>query len=351
MEQPAYPYPANMIAVDPNPASILIETKRVNLIKAADAEPARAAEIEAKLPPTPCTEYRAGWLPSLAGAKSRLVWIWSCTACRGHKEDGKRSYWIDEQPRSIIDEVFATFVDVDRICREVRNSANVLARLEVDAAMLNEAAFARRESIKLRNELYQEDVVEVLSEIHGSDSFEVWRIYDATVIDQSQTEIGRIFLDCANKRKVASAKRNPCRHMEVIRTAPLGYQPVPQVLWSLTLRSRSALLTLDGVITLAKELGEILDTIFRLSVDPVATVQPRSASNAEKFDHAPLRITAQVLKLLARQPRSLQKMLHADAVQHDFIQRLIKTKHLGQVHEIRCYLARLHAWVGDISGA
>ena len=602
-----------MIAIEPIPASNTHD-KRVELIKAAKAKPARAAEVEANLPPTLWREYRASWVASLADAKSSLVWIWSCTACTGYTDDGKRSHWIDIQPRSIVDKVVHSFMDVDRICREVRNSADVLNRLEVEATLLKEASFARRESIKLRNELYQEDVVEVLSEVlltsctdkdddgelkglrdvfrrmttsltsqsgclphnaktvaleekifqklcrdldraawphivlpkdmagglgkkalrttyrdelqaydiqlrhinfkwilsravidgvretayhdhlpvileigykrsnawlnlrrqvsasrnsesiatdlvkgtpftsidklleicndlrhetrpllqeetsiirrssldveqkgseitclfeawqeayrlreykklvmsqmqtenpircferirilstlrdlangllgcqfvidpafpgrqDGSDSFEVWRIYDTLTGSRPQTEIGRIFLDCSTKRKSASAKDNPCRSIEVMQTAPLGSQPVPQALWSLTFPSRSALLSLDGVITLAQEFGDILDTIFRLLGDPHATVQPRSASEADKSDHAPLRITAEIIKLMVRQPRTLEKMLHPDAVQYDFVQRLIKTKYVAQIHETRSQLAKLHAWVSDM---
>jgi hypothetical protein len=104
-----------------------------------------------KLPATLYKEYRSLWTEAIALARRHLAWLTGATQ-KPKDEDPSRTS-LDNESRSMIDYCVRSFLLIHNACLEIRNAADVLGRLEVEPGLLREAAFARRASIKLHNDL------------------------------------------------------------------------------------------------------------------------------------------------------------------------------------------------------
>jgi hypothetical protein len=104
-----------------------------------------------KLPATLYKEYRSLWTEAITLARRHLAWLTGATQKPNDEDPSGTS--LDNESQSMIDYCVRSFLLVHNACLEIRNAADVLGRLEVEPGLLREAAFARRASIKLHNDL------------------------------------------------------------------------------------------------------------------------------------------------------------------------------------------------------
>ena len=139
--------PLTMIQDPPHPLQQLADTRAVH-------RPAQA-----KLPPPWHSNYRRLWTESIDGARDKLERLTRIARSVTINGNGK----IENTPEALqtgpTDECIKLYLEIDQVWRQIRNSADILHRLEVEPTLLREASLARRESIRLRNDMIRSSTI------------------------------------------------------------------------------------------------------------------------------------------------------------------------------------------------